>query len=152
MLFESISFIRFQWFLTTCGYMEKDGRQNGGHTFSPYKYNICCLPNASQLYGSFRISSMLHFSSIALTPRMGFLHFYPYCANCNKSRLLFSSAEMFKKPLWQTVWTQIRLLEQSVLGPHWLLSILNLSVMLGNYLQQRTSADKIFRCIFFLAL
>ena len=23
---------------------------------------------------------------------------------------LFSSAEMFKKPLWQTVWTQIRLL------------------------------------------
>ena len=26
------------------------------------------------------------------------------------SRLLFSSAEMFKKPLWQTVWTQIRLL------------------------------------------
>ena len=31
-------------------------------------------------------------------------------------------------------------------------SILNLSVMLGNYLQQRTSADNIFRCIFFLAL
>ena len=26
------------------------------------------------------------------------------CANGNKSRLLFSSAEMFKKPLWQTVW------------------------------------------------
>ena len=26
------------------------------------------------------------------------------------SRLLISSAEMFKKPLWQTVWTQIRLL------------------------------------------
>ena len=24
------------------------------------------------------------------------------------SRLLFSSAEMFKKPLWQTVWTQIQ--------------------------------------------
>ena len=31
-------------------------------------------------------------------------------ANRNKSRLIFSSAEMFKKPLWQTVWTQIRLL------------------------------------------
>ena len=31
-------------------------------------------------------------------------------------------------------------------------SILNLSVMLGKYLQQRTSADDIFRCIFFLAL
>ena len=31
-------------------------------------------------------------------------------------------------------------------------SILNLSVMLGNYLQQTTSADDIFRCIFSLAL
>ena len=30
--------------------------------------------------------------------------------------------------------------------------ILNSSVMLGNYLQQMTSADDIFRCIFFLAL
>ena len=29
-------------------------------------------------------------------------------------------------------------------------SILNLSVMLGNYLPQTTSADDIFRCIFFL--
>ena len=29
-------------------------------------------------------------------------------------------------------------------------SILNLSVMLGNYLQQKTSADNIFRYIFFL--
>ena len=28
--------------------------------------------------------------------------------------------------------------------------ILNLSVMLGNYLQQTTSADDIFRCIFLL--
>ena len=31
-------------------------------------------------------------------------------------------------------------------------SILYWSVMLGNYLQQTTSADDIFRCIFFLAL
>ena len=31
-------------------------------------------------------------------------------------------------------------------------SILNSSVMLGNYLQQTTSADDIFRCIFFFAL
>ena len=31
-------------------------------------------------------------------------------------------------------------------------SILNSSVMLGNYLQQTTSADDIFRCFFFLAL
>ena len=29
-------------------------------------------------------------------------------------------------------------------------SILNLSVMLGNYLQQTTSAEDNFRCIFFL--
>ena len=31
-------------------------------------------------------------------------------------------------------------------------SLLNLSVMLGNYLQQTSSADNIFRCILFLAL
>ena len=31
-------------------------------------------------------------------------------------------------------------------------SILNLSVIIGNYLQQSTSVDDIFRCIFFLAL
>ena len=31
-------------------------------------------------------------------------------------------------------------------------STLNSSVMLGNYLQQTTSADDIFRCIFFLTL
>ena len=31
-------------------------------------------------------------------------------------------------------------------------SMLNSSVMLGNYLQQTTSADDIFRCNFFLAL
>ena len=30
-------------------------------------------------------------------------------------------------------------------------SILNSSVMLGNYLQQTTSADDIFSCIFYLA-
>ena len=29
-------------------------------------------------------------------------------------------------------------------------SLLNLSVMLCNYLQQMTSADNIFRCVFFL--
>ena len=31
-------------------------------------------------------------------------------------------------------------------------SILNLSVVLGDYLQQTTSADNIFRCIFFFTL
>ena len=30
-------------------------------------------------------------------------------------------------------------------------SILNLSVILGSYLQQTTAADNIFRCIFYLA-
>ena len=75
----------------------------------------------------------------------------PWCAN--KSRLLFSSAEMFKKPLWQTVWTQIRLLLGAVCSRSTLFaSILNSSVMLGNYLQQTTSADDIFRCIFLGAL
>ena len=31
-------------------------------------------------------------------------------------------------------------------------SLLNSSVMFGNFLQQTTSADDIFRCIFFMAL
>ena len=35
-------------------------------------------------------------------------------------------------------------------GSKLFVSLLNLSVMLGNYLQQTTSADDIFRCIFFL--
>ena len=60
----------------------------------------------------------------------------------------FSSAEMFKKPLWQTVWTQGAVCSGSTLFA----SILNSSVMLNNYLQQKTSADDIFRCIFFLAV
>ena len=37
-------------------------------------------------------------------------------------------------------------------GPTLFASILNSSVMLGYYLQQTTSADDIFRCIFLLAL
>ena len=37
-------------------------------------------------------------------------------------------------------------------GSTLLFSILNSSVVLGKYLQQTTSADEIFRCIFFLAL
>ena len=73
----------------------------------------------------------------------------PQCANRNKSRLLFSSAEMFNKPLWKTVWTQNRLLIFS--GSTLFASILNSSVMLVNYLQT-TSADDIFRCTFVLAL
>ena len=37
-------------------------------------------------------------------------------------------------------------------GPTLFASILNLLVMLSNYLQQTTSVDVIFKCIFFLAL
>ena len=37
-------------------------------------------------------------------------------------------------------------------GSTLLVSKLNSSVILGNYLQQMTSADDIFRCIFFLVL
>ena len=40
----------------------------------------------------------------------------------------------------------------SVLGPRFLLVCLNSRVMFGNYLQQTTSADDIFRCIFLGAL
>ena len=44
------------------------------------------------------------------------------------------SAEMFKKPLWQTVLTQIRLLIGAVCaGSTLFASILNSLVMLGNY-------------------
>ena len=70
----------------------------------------------------------------------------------NKSLLLFSFAVMFKKPLWQTVLTQIAPIGAVCSGSMLFASILNLSVLLGNYLQQTTSADDIFRCMFFLAL
>ena len=61
--------------------------------------------------------------------------FNPYCANCNENRLLFSSAEMFKK----TSMSNSVDLDQSTLFA----SILNSSVMMGNYLQQTSSADYI---------
>ena len=60
---------------------------------------------------------------------------------------------MFKKPLWQTVWThQTAPVGAVCFGSTLFASILNSSVMLGNYLQQTTSADDIFRCIFLGAL
>ena len=37
-------------------------------------------------------------------------------------------------------------------GPRLFASMLNSSVMIGSYLQQTTSADNIFRCIFYLVL
>ena len=67
------------------------------------------------------------------------------------SYLLLSSAEMFYKPLRQTVWTQSRgcsykgaALSGSIFK---LLLYLNLSITFSNYLQQTTSAG-IFRYIF----
>ena len=68
--------------------------------------------------------------------------------------MLFSSAEMFKKPPWKN---SVDPDQTAPIGAvcsvsTLLASILNLSVMLGNYLQQTTSADAIFRYIFFLAL
>ena len=75
------------------------------------------------------------------------------CANGNKSRLLFSSAEMFKKPLANSVdQDQTPPIGAVCSGSTLFASILNLSAMLGNYLQKTTSADNIFRCIFFSAL
>ena len=60
---------------------------------------------------------------------------------------------MFKKPLWQSVDPdQTASIGAICSGSTLFASILNSSVMLGNYLQQTTSADDIFRCIFFLAL
>ena len=57
---------------------------------------------------------------------------------------------MFKKPLWQTVWDQTAPIGAVCSGSTLFASILNSSVMLGNYLQLMTSEEDIFRCIFFL--
>ena len=54
---------------------------------------------------------------------------------------------MFMKPLWQTVWTQISI-GAVCSGSTLFASIPNSSAMLGNSVQQTTSADDIF----FLAL
>ena len=61
---------------------------------------------------------------------------------------------MFKKPLWQKGVDpdQTAPIGAVCSGSTLFASILNLSVMLGNNFQQTTSADNIFRCIFFLAL
>ena len=61
----------------------------------------------------------------------------------------FSSAEMFKN---STDPDQTAPIGAVCSGTTLYASILNSSVMLGNYLQQTTSADGIFRYIFFLAL
>ena len=65
----------------------------------------------------------------------------------------FSSAEMFKESIENSVCPdKTAPIEALCSGSTLFASILNSSVMLGNYLQQMTSADDIFRCICFLAL
>ena len=71
----------------------------------------------------------------------------PKCANRTISRLLFSPEASMANSVDPD---QTAPLVCS--GPTLLASILNSSVMLGNYFKQTTSADDIFRCIFFLAL
>ena len=64
-----------------------------------------------------------------------------------------SCAEMFKKPIANSVDPdQTAPIGAVCSGSTLFASILNSSVMLGNFLQQTTSADNIFRCIFFLVL
>ena len=81
-------------------------------------------------------------------------HFNPSCANRIKSRLLFSTAEMFKKPLCPNSVNpdQTAPIGSVCSGFTLFASILNASEVLGNYLQQTTSAHDILRCILFLAL
>ena len=65
----------------------------------------------------------------------------------------FSSAEMFRKPLANSVDPdQTAPIGAVCSGSTLFASILTMSVMLGNYLQQTTSADDNFRCIFFLTI
>ena len=73
-------------------------------------------------------------------------------ASIATSRLLFSSAEMFKKASMATSVDpdQTAPIGAVCSGSTPFASVLNSSVMLGNYLQQTTSADEIFRCILFL--
>ena len=65
-----------------------------------------------------------------------------------KSRLLFASAEMFKKMANSVDPHQTAPIGAVCSGSTLFASMLNSSVMLGNYLQQTTSADNIFKCIF----
>ena len=65
----------------------------------------------------------------------------------------FLSAEMFKKPMANSgELDQTAPIGAVCSGFTLFASILISSVMLGNYLQQTTSAEDIFRCIFFMAL
>ena len=72
-----------------------------------------------------------------------------------QSPLLFLSAEMYKKPDSMTNSVdpdQTAPIGAVFSGSTLFASLLKSSVMLGNYLQQTTPVDNIFRCNFFLAL
>ena len=68
--------------------------------------------------------------------------FNPKCANRNKSRLLSSSEASMANSVDPDQTAPIGAVNS---GSTLFASILNLSVMFGNYLQQTTSADNIFR-------
>ena len=105
--------------------------------------NTCLMPSPlKDIWMSVKMSSDGPLACTCINPK---------CANCNKSHLLFSSAEMFKKSLWQNSVDQDQI-GAVCSGSTLFASILYSSVMLGNYLQQTTSADDIFQMHFFLAL
>ena len=69
----------------------------------------------------------------------------------NKSRLLFSSADMFKKPLWQTVWTQISCSYRSRLI--WVHTVCFYALLVSNVMQLFAADDfsrRHFQMHFFL--
>ena len=79
-------------------FFTEDGESDRGyHIYEP-------IENGMGGYYWYNVSFTLN---LLLRTKNDCLHTY---FQHNKSRLLFSSAEMFKKPLFQTVWTQIRLL------------------------------------------
>ena len=96
--------------------------------------NICCgySKEPSQRDGSFELPK----------------HMFTLMGN---KMITFSSAEVFKKLLWQKSVDpdQTALIGAVCSGSTLFASILNSSVMLGNYLQQTTSADNIFGYFFF---
>ena len=80
--------------------------------------------------------------------RLFYLVANPQCTNRNKSGLLLSSSETLRS-LFDSVDPKQTAPIGAVCSVSTLFaSILNSSVMLGNHLQQTTSADDILRCIF----
>ena len=130
-----------------------------GTFFLPFFLNsLIIAPIPSHVFvpsrGCFNISAsflnfaLLNDSGITWNNRTK-VAFNPWCANRNTSRLLFSSAEMFKKLLWQTEWTPIRLLLRSSL--FWIHTVSFYAWLVSN-VRQLFAADDFSRRHFFLAL